>query len=170
MTLLSPWILAVSYWLHMIATIVWVGGLALMALVVWPGARAVLGPGPELASLIRRLQSKFSAMAWASLAVLTATGLTQMAGNENYTGVLQIDNPWAVAILVKHLAIGGMILIGVYMQMQLQPALARLALLEARGHAAPEAEKLRQRELNLTRLNLVCGVLVLGFTAVAQVL
>lgn len=170
MTLLSPWILAVSYWLHMIATIVWVGGLALMALVVWPGARAVLGPGPELASLIRRLQKQFSTMAWASLAVLTATGLTQMAGNENYTGVLQIDNPWAVAILVKHLAIGGMILIGVYMQMQLQPALARLALLEARGHAAPEAEKLRQRELNLTRLNLVCGVLVLGFTAVARVL
>lgn len=170
MTLLSPWILALSYWLHMIATIVWVGGLALMALVVWPGARAVLGPGPELASLIRRLQSKFSTLAWASLAVLTATGLTQMAGNENYTGVLRIDNPWAVAILVKHLAIGGMILIGVYMQMQLQPALTRLALLEARGHAAPEAEKLRQRELNLTRLNLVCGVLVLGFTAVARVL
>ncbi len=154
----------------MIATIVWVGGLALMALVVWPGARAVLGPGPVLATLIRRLQQRFSLMAWASLAVLTATGLTQMAANPNYTGVLQIDNPWSVAILVKHLAIGGMILIGVYMQMTLQPALARLALLEARGHAAPEAETLRRRELNLTRLNLVCGVLVLGFTAVARVL
>jgi uncharacterized membrane protein len=170
MPLLTPWILALSYWLHMLATIVWVGGLALMALVVWPGARAVLGPGPELAALIRRLQRQLSTMAWASLAVLTATGLTQMAGNKNYTGVLQIDNPWAVAILAKHLAIGGMILIGLYMQLTLHPALARLALLEARGHAAPEAEKLRQRELNLTRLNLLCGVLVLGFTAIARVL
>src|SRR5829696_947889 len=121
MTPIAPWILAFSYWLHMLATIVWVGGLALMALVVWPGARAVLGPGPEFAALIRRLQRQFSLMAWASLAVLTATGLTQMAANENYTGVLQIGNPWAVAILAKHLAIGGMILIGMYMQLTLHP-------------------------------------------------
>ena len=52
----------------------------------------------------------------------------------------------------------------------LQPALARMALLEARGHPAPEAEALRRRELNLTRLNLACGVMVLGFTAIARVL
>jgi uncharacterized membrane protein len=165
----APWVLILSYWLHMVATVVWVGGLALMALVVWPGARAVLGPGPELAALIRRLQRRFEPWAWGCLAVLTATGLTQMTGNENYTGFLQVDNPWAVAILVKHLAIGGMVLIGLYMQFGLQPALARLALLEAKGHAAPGAEGLRQRELNLTRLNLACGVLVLGFTAIARV-
>ena len=170
MTPIAPWILAISYWLHMLATIVWVGGLALMALVVWPGARAVLGPGPELASLIRRLQQRFGLMAWGSLAVLVATGLTQMVSNKNYDGVLVISNPWALALLVKHVSIGAMIMIGLYMQMTLQPALARMALLEARGHAAPEAEKLRQRELNLTRLNLVCGVMVLGFTAIARVL
>lgn len=169
MPTIAPWVLAISYWLHMVATIVWVGGLALMALVVWPGARAVLGPGPELAGFIRRLQQRFNPLAWASLAVLVATGLTQMAGNDNYAGFLQIDNTWAVAILVKHLAIGGMVLIGLYLQLVLQPALARLALLEARGHAAPEAEPLRRRELNLTRLNLICGILVLGFTAVARV-
>ncbi len=170
MTPISPWILAVSYWLHMLATIVWVGGLALMALVVWPGARAVLGPGPELAALIQRLQQRFGLLAWGSLAVLTATGLTQMVSNPNYTGVLVIANPWSAAILVKHLSIGAMILIGLYMQMTLQPALARMALLEARGHPAPQAETLRRRELNLTRLNLLCGVLVLGFTAIARVL
>ena len=36
--LMPTWVLALSYWLHLIATIVWVGGLALMALVVWPAA------------------------------------------------------------------------------------------------------------------------------------
>jgi uncharacterized membrane protein len=165
----APWVLILSYWLHMIATVVWVGGLALMSLVVWPGARAVLGPGPELAGFIRRLQQRFSPLAWGSLAVLTVTGLTQMAGSQNYTGLLHIDNPWAVAILLKHLSIGGMILIGLYLQLAVQPALARLALLEARGHAAPGAEDLRRREAALTRLNLGCGLLVLGFTAIARV-
>ena len=85
---MNAWVLALSYWLHMLATIVWVGGLALMALVVWPGARAVLGPGPQLADLLDRLQRRFNPWAWGSLAVLIFTGLTQMAGNENYAGQL----------------------------------------------------------------------------------
>jgi uncharacterized membrane protein len=167
---MATWVLALSYWLHMLATIVWVGGLALMALVVWPGARAVLGPGPELGELIRRLQRRFNPLAWLSLAVLIVTGLTQMSANKNYDGLLRITNPWTVAILAKHLTVGAMILIGLYMQLSLQPELARLTLLETHGRQAPNVETLRQRELNLTRLNLACGVVVLGLTAIARVL
>lgn len=168
--MVNPWVLALSYWLHMLATIVWVGGLALMALVVWPGARAVLGPGPKLADLFSRLQHRFAPWAWGSLAVLIVTGLTQMAGNENYDGLLQVTNAWAMAILLKHVAIGGMVLIGVYQQWSVQPALVRLATLQAHGREAPGLDELRRSEVRLTRLNLACGVLVLAFTAVARVL
>jgi hypothetical protein len=52
----------------------------------------------------------------------------------------------------------------------LQPELARLALLESHGRPTPGAEAFRRRELNLTRLNLACGILVLGLTAIARVL
>ncbi len=166
---MPTWVLALSFWLHMIATIVWVGGLALMALVVWPGARAAMGPGPELGAFIRNLQKRFNPLAWLSLAVLIVTGLTQMSANPHYDGLLHITNPWTVAILAKHLVVGAMILIGLYMQLSLQPELARMTMLETHGREAPNAEKLRQRELNLTRLNLLCGVLVLGLTAIARV-
>lgn len=166
----STWVLAFSYWLHMLATIVWVGGLALMALVVWPGARALLGPGPELAGFLNRLQRRFNPWAWGSLAVLVATGLTQMAGHENYDGLLQVTNPWALVILLKHVAVGGMVLVGVYQQWWVQPDLVRLLTLQAHGRDAPGLEAARRRELRLTRLNLACGVLVLAFTAMARVL
>ncbi len=165
---MSPWVLALSYWLHLMATIIWVGGLAMMALVAWPGARKVLGPGPQLGALVADWQRRFNPLAWLSLAVLVATGLTQMAANRNYNGFLVITNTWAAAILAKHLAVVGMILIGAYMNWSLQPALGRLALLEARNLPAPEAEVLRRRELSLTRLNLACGLLVLALTAVAR--
>lgn len=167
---MSTWFLVISYWLHMVATIVWVGGLALMALVVWPGARAVLGPGPQLAELVREWHRRFNPLAWISLAVLVATGLTQMSANKNYQGLLRITNPWAAAILAKHIAIGGMVLIGVYMNWTLQPELSRLAVLEAHGRPASELDRLRRREIFLTRLNLFCGLLVLAFTALARVL
>jgi len=159
-----------AFWAHMVATVVWVGGLALMGLVVWPAARATLGPGPQLADLIRAVQKRFAPLSWLSLATLIVTGLIQMSANKNYAGFLQITNPWTVAILVKHLAVGGMILVGGYMQWGVQPALRRLTTLEAHGHPAPEIETLRRRELWLTRLNLICGLLVLALTAVARTL
>ena len=166
---MPTWVLAISFWLHMLATIVWVGGLALMALVVWPGARAAMGPGPELGEFIRKLQKRFNPLAWLSLSVLIVTGLTQMSANPNYDGFLHITNAWTWAILAKHVVVGAMIVIGLYMQLGVQPELARLTMLETHGRDAPDAEKLRQREMNLIRLNLLCGVVVLELTAVARV-
>jgi uncharacterized membrane protein len=162
------WALAVSYWLHMLATVAWVGGLALMAVLLGPTGRAALGSGPAGAAFLDRLERRFSALAWASLAVLAATGLTQMAANKHYTGLLQISHPWAAAILAKHLVIGLMAAIAVYQQGSLQPQLARAAALEAHGRPVPEAAGLRRRQLALIRLTLLCGLVVLGLTAVAR--
>jgi hypothetical protein len=95
----------------------------------------------------------------------------QMSASENYDGFLTVTNPWAAAILVKHLVIGGMILVGVYLQWSVQPALARLATLEAHGRAAgAELEAARRRQAALMRLNLALGIAVLGLTALARVL
>ena len=160
--------LAISYWLHMLATVMWVGGLTFMALLLWPGARRVLGGGVEFANLIRDLQRRFNPMAWISLGVLVVTGLIQMSANENYTGFLDIRNAWTAAILAKHIAVAGMAGIGAYMNGSLQPRLVRMALLEKHGQPAAEADTLRRRELQLTRLNLLGGVLVLAFTAIAR--
>jgi uncharacterized membrane protein len=33
------WALSLSYWLHLLATVVWLGGLSLMTLVAWPAVR-----------------------------------------------------------------------------------------------------------------------------------
>lgn len=165
---MPPALLALSYWLHMVATTVWVGGLAMMTLVAWPGARKVLGSGPELGALVADWQKRLNPLAWLSLAILIGTGLTQMSANKNYAGFLNIANPWATAILAKHIAVAGMVAVGAYMNWSLQPALARLALLEARGKPAPEVETLRGREIALTRVNLACGILVLALTAIAR--
>jgi hypothetical protein len=93
-----------------------------------------------------------------------------MEASPHYDGLLRLTNAWTIAILSKHVVVGAMIAIGLYMQLSLQPELARLSLLESRGKPTPEAARLRQRELSLTRLNLLCGVLVLGLTAIARVL
>lgn len=164
----SLWILALSFWLHMIATVVWLGGLFLMALVVWPGAARALGCGRELHTLIRTLQRRLIPLGWLSLAVLTATGLIQMAANPNYEGFLNLANAWTIAIMLKHLAVIGMLGVSSYYHFSLVPSLERGEMFRAAGRDFPDAGRLFSKELGLIRLNLGLGILVLLFTAVAR--
>jgi uncharacterized membrane protein len=167
---MPSWALALFYWLHLIATVIWVGGLTLLALVVWPSARARLGAGPELNRFLNDLHRRFNPWAWGSLAVLVGTGLMQMSADSNYHGLLNVDSAWAAAILAKHLAVLGMVLAAAAMQGLVQPEIARLALLEGRGQTPPAMAALRRREARLMWLNLGCALVTLACTAIATAL
>jgi uncharacterized membrane protein len=160
------WALSLVYWLHMLATILWVGGLAAVVLLL-PAARRSLEVD-AFAGLLEKIQRRLDPVGWLSLAVLVVTGLFQMSASPNYEGFLTIGNRWAAAILAKHLVILGMIGVSAYLTWGLLPAIRRNALLQARGQPGPDRERLQQREIALLRLNLVLGVIVLGLTALAR--
>lgn len=164
---MPPWALSLAYAFHLIATVVWVGGLAVTALVVEPLARTRLGPGPALGQFLDELHRRFNPLAWTSLAVLVGTGLMQMAADPNYDGLLVIDTAWTAAMLVKHAAVFGMAAAGAAGQWLVQPAIARLNVLAGAGRPAPELAALRRREAWLSRLNLACALVTLVCTAVA---
>lgn len=161
--------LALAYWLHIIATVAWIGGLMAFAILVIPSARKILNAG-DYARLFERLQDGLQRIAWLSLAVLIGTGLFQMSANPEYKGFLAITNSWAVAILAKHLVIGLLILTSAYLTWGVLPALKRLAFLRAAGKAVDETQdtRLHRREVLILRVNLVLSVLVLLLTAIAR--
>lgn len=168
---MSPLILAISFFFHLVATVVWIGGLVIMTILVWPEMRRTLEREPALFALLSRLRRRFVPLANLSLVVLVVTGLIQMAGNPNYDGLMQFSNEWSRAILLKHIAIAGMVICGVVLQYGVSPALERASLLLERGKGDPaEWERLRRREIRLTWLNVVLGIAVLGFTAWATAL
>ena len=159
------WILAISYWIHLLTTVIWLGGMALMALVAWPALRQ----GSLTDNQWLTLQQKFLPYANASLILLLLTGFVQMTNDSNYNGFLTVDSVWAWAILVKHIAFIGMVVIGGLVQGELYPAMQRTRLLAANrpDQAAAEQKILQQKEIRYLRLNLICAVLVLLCTAVA---
>jgi uncharacterized membrane protein len=163
--------LILAYLLHLIATVVWLGGLATLTLLVWPAARRRAADDPALRGFFSDLRRRFMPITHFSLAVLIFTGLVQMSLDEHYDGLMQISNEWSRAILLKHLAVGGMIVCGLILQLGLHPALERAGLLADAGKGDPTAyAKLRQREITLTWINAGLGLLVLGFTAWATAL
>jgi uncharacterized membrane protein len=162
------WALAIAYWLHMAATIVWIGGLFFQAAILAPAIARSL-PIPSRAALLLAIRRRFEPLAWLSLAVLAFTGMTQMAANPHYVGFLQIHDSWSAAILTKHLLIVIMVATAAVQTWVVQPHLDRVVILDARG-AAPgdELKQLLHRQSRLSALNLALGMIVLALTAVAR--
>ncbi len=159
------WTLVFSYWFHLLATLLWLGGLALSVIVVWPPLQQGVMAGANW----KAIQHRFMPWSNLSLTILLLTGFFQMTNDANYSGFLAIDNLWAWAMLLKHLSYAAIIGIAVYLQIILYPAMIRLEpLLVAQPNLAQaEQQRLEQREVGLLRLNLLCATAVLFFTALA---
>lgn len=161
--------LALAYWLHIVATVTWIGGLIALSVLVIPAARRTLQPG-DYAALLDRLQAGLQRIGWLSLAVLIATGMFQMSAHPAYEGFLALSNVWSVAILIKHILIGLMVLTGAYLTWGIMPSLQRMALLRAAGQNLDAAKDLalHKRESRVLTINLVLSVVVLLLTAIAR--
>lgn len=165
------WLLSLSYWLHMAATVVWIGGLFFQSVILLPALRTS-PPSEADFPLIERIRKRFDPLAWLSLTILVGTGLIQMSANPNYLGLFALGNRWAVAIFAKHLAIGLMVALAVYQTWILQPKLNRL-LLKSRGAKGVdrEADEDLSKRFSLTiQGNLLLGILVLALTSLARAL
>lgn len=163
---MSTPVLALSYFFHLLATVFWIGGLVVLVMLVWPASRQVLQNTPGLYQLFTQIRRRFLPLSNLSLAVLVVSGLLQMTGDPNYEGVLQFTNEWSRVILLKHIAIAGMFICGLALQLWVAPALERVSLMAERDkHNPAEWERLHRAEVRLTWANLGLGVLVLAFTA-----
>ncbi len=171
-----PWALSLAFWLHMLATVTWIGGLASLAMIVFPAARKSLN-AQDYARFINEIQRRFDPLAWFSLLILAGTGMLQMSANPNYQGFMSFENPWAFAILLKHILFIIMTILSGVLTWVILPRLTRLALLRARRKTDADQEddwvvqenRFVEQEERLLRLNLVAGVLILALTAIARV-
>lgn len=159
------WILVFSYWIHLLATVIWFGSLVMMTLAALPA----LQTGSLVANQWLTLQKRLTPWANLSLVLLLITGFVQMTNDSSYSGFLAIDSLWAWAMLVKHIAFGLLAAVTAYLQFGLYPAVDRVALLaENRPKLAEEERaKLNQREKKMLWLNVGCAILILFCTAVA---
>lgn len=166
---LPNWGLTLAYWLHMLATVTWLGGLATLAILVIPNARKML-KADDYARFLEKMQSRLQQVGWFSLAVLTGTGMFQMSAHPSYEGFLAIENSWSVAILAKHAVVALMVVVSAYNTWGLTPALRRLALMRAAGKGlqGDAIKRLQKQEDLLLILNGGLSVVVLLLTAVAR--
>ena len=162
------WAIALVFWLHMLATVIWLGGLAAIAILVLPAAKRVLKPADQLA-FIEGIQKRLEPLAWFSLATLVATGLFQLSVNPHYDGFLSTTGQWSLAILTKHIMVIVMIVVSAIQTWEVLPAIRRGLMRVEKGQADEvEMERLQKRETLLLQLNIGLSILILAATAFAR--
>ncbi len=162
----SAWILAIIYWLHMLATVTWIGSLAAINLLVLPASVRTLKLVDQL-SFISALQKKLEPLAWFCMGLLLVTGLFQLSANPHYDGFLSTSTQWSLAILVKHSLGVVMAVVSAIQTWEVLPSIQRI-LMRKESAKAEELIRLQKRETLLLRTNLVLSALILGATAFAR--
>lgn len=164
---MSLWALSLAYALHMLATVLWIGGILYQSLFLLPVIRSSQEATTTLI-LLERLRLRFQPAAWLSLAVLIGTGLVQMTANPYYDGFLTIENTWSQAILLKHISIAVMIILAAYQSFVLYPKLTRTLIMRTQqSDPQPPIESPGQERL-LVNLNVLLAMIVLFLTSIAR--
>ena len=146
-------------WLHQLATVVWIGQLVLTSVVYMPLFAEQL-KGPALGKMIGGMAKRVTPLIWGSVAIFMITGIPMMVGGMSETGV---GHPWSVLILIKHAIVVLMIVLS---------ARTQRAAAEAGAPAGPPADvqaAIRRSRPTSTAL-MICGIVVLLLTAVAEAL
>ncbi|MBI5964454.1 MAG: CopD family protein [Chloroflexi bacterium] len=160
------WVMAIIYWLHMLATVTWIGSLAAINLLVLPASHRTLKLADQL-GFITALQKRLEPLAWFCMGLLLATGLFQLSANPHYDGFLSISTQWSLAILVKHSLAVVMVVVSAIQTWEVLPSIHR-TLMRKETAKAEDLAKLQRREIILLRINLILSALILAATAFAR--
>jgi len=161
------WVLALSFWLHLLATVTWVGSLAAISFLILPAMQRALDPDVQLV-FIEAMQKRLEPIAWFSMSLLLVTGLFQMSVNPHYDGFLSTSTQWSLAILTKHLLGILMVVVSAIQTWEVIPAIRRAIVKSKKMNNIDELDRLRRREILLLRMNFGLSVLILLATAFAR--
>jgi uncharacterized membrane protein len=168
MTLATPpaWALAFIFWLHLLATVAWIGCIISISILILPAAGKTLKPADQLA-LIEAMQKRLEPIAWFCMSVLLLTGLFQMSVNPHYDGFLSASTQWSLSILVKHILGIFMVVASAIQTWEVIPAIRRM-LMNKKKADEEQILSLQKKEVLLIRINLGLSLLILLATAFAR--
>lgn len=154
-------LLSVVNWLHLLATVAWIGGMAYNLLVLLPVAGKTLEP-PLVGKLMDAVVERFRILVYISIVILIATGFVMQFLDKNYVG-FTLGDFWTLIIIIKHIFTLAFIIIGIYLLEGLRPKILKLA---PKG-PSPDFARLQKLQLNLAFTNLIIGMIILLLTGIA---
>lgn len=154
-------ILVTFYWLHLIATVTWIGGIIFILFIAIPSSKQVLGA--ESGKLMGEISKRFTPLVNYSIILLIITGFVLTGFNKQFSGIGDFRNNWTVVLSLKHILVLGMVVIHFYRGLVLAPKIVKT-------ESITEKTSLQKLSLNLVKVNFYAGLLVLLLSGVTSIL
>ena len=154
---MSPVLVALSLWLHAVATVVFIGYYVLLALIYLPALQD--GPQDSRGATITLISRHSRTWLYLSLVVFAVSGAYLTLVDPDYLGLGNFSNPWTILMLVKHTIILLMVGMGFWFN-----AIMHVGPLATTG--APQAIARFRSHVDWMAVG---GLAVLLLTAIAQV-
>ncbi len=148
-----------NLWLHILAAVIWIGGMLFLSLVAVPVMRQVNSPLLR-ADLFRKMAWRFRRLVWICLAVLILTGTVNVA----FYGDTTQGSPYLKVLGIKLGLVAVLVAMGVAHDFIIGPRAARA---QSRDGLLPTGTDLLMVQLApwVGRLNLLLGVIILVLAA-----
>jgi uncharacterized membrane protein len=149
-------LIALSTWLHALATIVMVGYYLFTSLIFLPIFESQM-QGTALRNLLERVSNRLRPYFGGSLLIFMITGTYLMLINEAYLGLGNFfANPWSILIVVKHVLVVAFLAMAMYSE--------RVFLAQISDEKTDALKKFRLA-LNI---NTFLGLFIILLTSIAQ--
>lgn len=156
---MSEILIAVSTWLHALATVVFIGHFVLLALIYLPAMKGQTDI--PVGAMFGAFSKRSRAWMYIALLIFMITGIHLMFVDPNYLGIGDFGNLWSLLMLVKHILILGMIAAGFWFN-----AILRVGpMLSSKTGSSQAMDRFRLYNNGMA----IAGVLVLLLTAFSQV-
>ncbi|MGQ9632179.1 MAG: CopD family protein [bacterium] len=159
-------------WLHLLATVIWIGGMAFYVLVLIPSLAAI--DPPQRGRLLGVLIKRYAPIAWGSVILLIVTGVL-ITVNRAALDALSRTAPYRIVLAIKHVIVLAMVAIGAITSFVIGPKLMAPPPKPEEASSGPppagpppEVMKLQRRSATLGNINLALGVIVLLLTAILR--
>jgi uncharacterized membrane protein len=153
---MSTFLVALSTWLHVLATIVFIGYYLFTSLIYLPVIERFMQAN-ALRDLLEQVSARLRPFFGGSLLIFLVTGTHLMLINKNYLGLGSFfGNAWSVLIVIKHVLVLAFLALAIF---------SERAFLGQISDQKPEALKQFRWALNI---NTVLGVVILLLTSIAQ--
>lgn len=154
-------LLSVMNWLHLMATVVWIGGVTTIFLVIHPVANKILEP-PAAGKLMLGITKRLRGLVYLCMVILVGTGIVIQMMDVKFAG-FNFSDSWTLTLVIKHILTVVFIVIAFYIFQGLLPKMMKLA---AKG-PSPEIAKLQKKQFFFGSTNLVIAFIILLLTAIA---
>ena len=152
---MTPILISFSYWLHALATVIFIGHFVLLATIYLPVLARVKNE-----TALSAISKRSRPWMYTSLLIFLVTGTYLTFVDPNYRGIGNFSNFWPVMMLVKHLIIVGMIGIGFWFN-----AILHVGPMMSSNNSEQAIVRFR----TYVNAMAICGTFVLLLTALAQV-